>query len=666
MGSTNFTIKELSDFHRKNLQKLTDLDTKITKLIQQLDEQSTDSKAFQEKTNNSFEKTSNIFDLLTSQMAELIQASRRKNGDPGILGTPGFTPPGSNQFVHSFGGKTSHARQQRTPNLEFPRFDGENPHGWVQKSGRYFQIHGIEEHQKVSVASIYLEGKADKWFLNFQIGKPFLSWKEISEGVCARFENPVDDNFIGSFNKLCQITTVEEYFEQFEAPKALMLSSNPHLTEQYFVEGFISGLKAEIKNYVLMFYPATLLQGFSLSRMQEQKCTQQAKATKPFQRPFSNSFTHNMTYQTITPQPKPIHTTTTTITSPFTPRSGNTTPKSSPPIPPIKRLTQEQMRARREKGLCYNCDVVYSTGHVCKSQQLFMEQVQQPESSEEAKEEVYEEDVESPVESDMKISLHALTGNVNGDTIRILGTIERHKILILIDTGSTHSFIDCTLVRTLKCQVEQTSPMLVTVDNGDKTISSGVFSQFHWSMQGHNFSEDLRMLPLGGCDMVLGADRLRKQGEVMFNLSKLCISFNYKGNKITLQGSTVKVLLKMISCNAFKKNLSKTSHGIIGKLSSISVCEIPKSIPEPITRLIQEFSDIFDEPKQLPRTRSLFHSIPLKPNSEPVNLRPYKCPYIQKGVVEQLVKEMLNSRVIQNSHSPFASPILLVKKKDNS
>ncbi|KAI3898988.1 hypothetical protein MKW92_005458, partial [Papaver armeniacum] len=87
MGSNNFAIKELSNFHRQNLQKFSDLDTKITKLGQQLDEQSTDSKAFQEKTNNSLK-------LLTSQVAELLQASRRNNGDPGILSSPSPTHEG--------------------------------------------------------------------------------------------------------------------------------------------------------------------------------------------------------------------------------------------------------------------------------------------------------------------------------------------------------------------------------------------------------------------------------------------------------------------------------------------------------------------------------------------------------------------------------------------
>lgn len=58
--------------------------------------------------------------------------------------------------------------------------------------------------------------------------------------------------------------------------------------------------------------------------------------------------------------------------------------------------------------------------------------------------------------------------------------------------------------------------MMVTMANRKKTISSGVFSQLNWTMQSHKFCGDLRLLTLGGCDLVLGAYWLRKLGYVMF------------------------------------------------------------------------------------------------------------------------------------------------------
>ena len=49
-----------------------------------------------------------------------------------------------------------------------------------------------------------------------------------------------------------------------------------------------------------------------------------------------------------------------------------------------------------------------------------------------------------------------------------------------------------------------------------------------------------------------------------------------------------------------------------------------------------------------------------------MNCRPYRYGALQKDVIEKMTQEMLDSGVIQNSTSSFSSPVVLVKKKDNS
>lgn len=73
-----------------------------------------------------------------------------------------------------------------------------------------------------------------------------------------------------------------------------------------------------------------------------------------------------------------------------------------------------------------------------------------------------------------------------------------------------------------------------------------------------------------------------------------------------------------------------------------------------ITKVLQQFSEAFEEPKGL------------QPNSAPVNVRPYRYPYIQKTEIENIIREMLDSGIVRPSVSPFTSPILLVRKKDNT
>lgn len=82
-----------------------------------------------------------------------------------------------------------------------------------------------------------------------------------------------------------------------------------------------------------------------------------------------------------------------------------------------------------------------------------------------------------------------------------------------------------------------------------------------------------------------------------------------------------------------------------------------------IQDLIEQFSDIFEEPSGLPSTRSISHSIPLILGAQPFRLKPYRYTPAQKDEIEKQIDHLLKSNMIQESTSPFASPALLVKKK---
>lgn len=82
--------------------------------------------------------------------------------------------------------------------------------------------------------------------------------------------------------------------------------------------------------------------------------------------------------------------------------------------------------------------------------------------------------------------------------------------------------------------------------------------------------------------------------------------------------------------------------------------------------LLQDFSDLFEEPKSLPPHRDYDHAISFKPGAVPVNSRPYKYSPLHKNKIERQVKELLLAGLITHSTSPFASPVLLVQKKDGS
>ena len=82
--------------------------------------------------------------------------------------------------------------------------------------------------------------------------------------------------------------------------------------------------------------------------------------------------------------------------------------------------------------------------------------------------------------------------------------------------------------------------------------------------------------------------------------------------------------------------------------------------------LLETFEDVFAEPKGLPSNHSHDRAITLKTDAQPVCVRPYRYPYFQKEEIEKIVGELLASRVIMPSQSPFSSPVLLVRKPNGS
>jgi hypothetical protein len=56
----------------------------------------------------------------------------------------------------------------------------------------------------------------------------------------------------------------------------------------------------------------------------------------------------------------------------------------------------------------------------------------------------------------------------------------------------------------------------------------------------------------------------------------------------------------------------------------------------------------------------------MKEGTKPPNLTPFRVPYKQEDEVERLIQSMLNDAIIRPNNSPYASPVILVRKKDGS
>lgn len=204
---------------------------------------------------------------------------------------------------------------------------------------------------------------------------------------------------------------------------------------------------------------------------------------------------------------------------------------------------------------------------------------------------------------------------------------------------------------------------------------------FTWRMQEVQFSTDIMVLPLGGCDMVLGIQWLVTLGDITWNFSELKMVIPNGNKKVTLrrlQPNSVK-LISTKKTSKLLQNSSEVALACMGTLSEVTtesnsepsetgacLLSLEAQPYEPSELLLQSFQDLFEKPQQLPPSRTHDHGIVLKEGTDAINVRPYRYPAIQKTEIEKMIKEMLHSRVIRESKSPFSSPIILVKKKDGT
>ena len=136
------------------------------------------------------------------------------------------------------------------------------------------------------------------------------------------------------------------------------------------------------------------------------------------------------------------------------------------------------------------------------------------------------EDEEEPVsEKSPQLSIHALERTYNYQTMRVKGSVGRRDLCILIDSGSTHNFIDARIIDKLWCVMEAIKELKVLAANGNQLRCQEICRGFSWEMQGQTFSADVLALPLDNYDLVLGVQWLIELGDIVWNFKELNMKF---------------------------------------------------------------------------------------------------------------------------------------------
>lgn len=99
--------------------------------------------------------------------------------------------------------------------------------------------------------------------------------------------------------------------------------------------------------------------------------------------------------------------------------------------------------------------------------------------------------------------------------MRLESWIKGRRVIVLIDSDSTHNFINQEIAKKLNLEPSAMEPFSVRVASGEKLSCKAVYNQIPIQIQGVTLMADLFSLPLGGIDVVLGIQWLESLGQVI-------------------------------------------------------------------------------------------------------------------------------------------------------
>ncbi|KAJ4754640.1 polyprotein [Rhynchospora pubera] len=567
--------------------------------------------------------------------------------------TPTANPSDGFILVDSGNGESSNQGfKTNMPRYDFPTLDGKNVADWIEDCEYYFDLFQVHDSQKSRMAIPHFFGDAREWYRSYKIDHPIPPWPLLVDEIRERFTNARSSNPVKEFMRTQQTGSIEEYIKQFEKARARLITETQFRNENFYILGFMGGLREDICCAVDSFEPRTLAQAYRHARNAEVIIDGPEKKGRVGVRPvttaqFQNN-RNNSGFQRKLSQPLPM----------LKPGLNN----SKPP------LTMEQKRAL---GLCYWCDEKFTPGHKCTKKNIHMLEGEL-EAEEQAMlqfEEVGEEEILGEEETvvQAEISMCVPNGQPSTRTLKFKGMIGQIPICVLLDSGSSHSFVNPAVIQCLPHKLTKIPPLKVKIANGESMTSEYLCESMLFSIQDHTFEKVLRVLDVQGYDLILGMDWLSSFGEMTINWERGDIKMFHKGRDVRLHMQEVVAEVQFLQgTTSLERERRCGNEVILAHLFNLQVSNNSTSIEPALKHVLDKYQQVFLEPKSLPPQRTVDHKVVLLPGSKPVSQRPYRFSHYQKLEITKIIEELLKDGFIKPSSSPFASPVLLVKKKDGS
>ena len=284
-------------------------------------------------------------------------------------------------------------------------------------------------------------------------------------------------------------------------------------------------------------------------------------------------------------------------------------------------------------------------------------------------------------------------------TMMFPATANGASITVLVDSGAKNSYMSQACVERYGFA---TQPLrgnhAALIANGNK-VSINTATNCNLTLGGTKLTlKNVHVMPLcDGFDIILGEDWCT-QHKAQLNFAAMQLTFTCNGVTTSLQRKLVPSTkfghVTLISPSQMAKELKsdlrhRQKAAKRGGKADTAFAPLLVVVKQPTTdqgtdpisnathltaaeqqqlrAVVEKFGDVFqDKVDSLPPDRDIPEVIPLEPGAKPVYQRPRRYSRLENMAIEQTVKEALAAGLIQHSQSAFASPVVLVPKKDGT
>jgi len=256
--------------------------------------------------------------------------------------------------------------------------------------------------------------------------------------------------------------------------------------------------------------------------------------------------------------------------------------------------------------------------------------------------------------------------------ITLSGTLNKLPIIALVDCGSGGNFISQRFIQKYALPTTVVDGLrTVTLANGTTLPCNRALLQGSLRIGSYRQAFPLHVIDLPHYDIILGTPWLQAHTPHI-DWRARTLDFIHNGERIYLSSSmpapTSPPTPLLLSGSAARRQLRKgcTAHLAFLPSSLLSPISTDQTSLPKAHSLLEDYSDVFAAPQGLPPLRAHQHPIQVEEGSIPPFRPPYRLSPAEDAELRKQLVTLLEAGHVRPSQSPYAAPVLFVKKKDGT